>query len=182
MARAGALFERSIAQRRRLGLPGAVALYNLGDWALRQGETSRAMTYLAEALRVSVRGGEQRGIAASLGGLARLAVAVGQPDVAARLIGGAEALDAARGDPTPEQRRAGAGRRVARAALGEEAFRAGWPAAGRPTDRSPPGAGLGAILTRRLAPAPGRRLLLARRRPPLAHPAASRPARSRCCA
>ena len=158
-ARAGALFERSIAQQRRLGLPGAVTLYNLGDWALRQGETSRAMTYLAEALRVSVRGGEQRGIAASLGGLARLAVAVGQPDVAARLIGGAEALSERAGvSPTPEQRRelerAAA---VARAALGEEAFRAAVAGGeGRPTGPAHRrGAGLGAVLTTAWPPRPG---------------------------
>jgi predicted ATPase/DNA-binding CsgD family transcriptional regulator len=125
-AGAVALLERSLAQQRRLGLTGAITLFNLGDWALRQHETSRAMTYLAEALRVCVRSGEQRGVVASLGGLARLAVAVGQPDVAARLIGGAEALrERASVSITLELRReleqAAA---VARSTLGEQTFRA----------------------------------------------------------
>ena len=157
-ARAGALFEQSLAQQRRLGLPGAITLYNLGDWALRQGETSRAMTYLAEALRVGVRGGEQRGIVASLGGLARLAIAVGQPEVAARLIGAAEALRERAGvSLTLEQRRElDRAAAVARAALGEEAFRAA--VAGGATDTARPahrrGAGLGASPYRRRGQTP----------------------------
>jgi hypothetical protein len=61
-----------------VGLAATVTFYNLGDWALRQGEISRAMNYFAEALRVGVRSGEQRGLVSALGGLARLAAAVGQ--------------------------------------------------------------------------------------------------------
>jgi predicted ATPase/DNA-binding NarL/FixJ family response regulator len=91
-AGAAALFERSLAQQRRLGLSGDMTRFNLGDLALRHRETARARAYLAEALRAFVRSGEQRGIVASLGGVARLAAAVGRPDVTARLIGAAEAL------------------------------------------------------------------------------------------
>jgi predicted ATPase/DNA-binding CsgD family transcriptional regulator len=91
-AGAVALLERSLALGRRMGQLVAVTLYNLGDWALRQGESPRAMAYLAEALRESARSGDRRSIVVSLGGLARLAVAVERPDVAARLTGAAEAL------------------------------------------------------------------------------------------
>ena len=71
------------------------------------------MTYLAEALRAGVRGGEQVGIMVSLGGLARLAVAVGQPEVAARLIGGCRgaAERGVRQHLAGSSARAGAGRR-----------------------------------------------------------------------
>jgi DNA-binding NarL/FixJ family response regulator len=77
-------------------------------------------------LRAGVRSGEQRGIVASLVGLARLAVAVGQPEVAARLIGAAEALRERAGvsltlELQRELERAAA---MARSALGEETFRA----------------------------------------------------------
>jgi hypothetical protein len=123
-AGAVAMLEQSLALDRRLGLTVSVTLYNLGDSALRQGETPLAMKYLAEALRVGVRSGEQPGIVVSLGGLARLAAAVGQPEVAARLIGADEALcEQADVSVTLEYRReleqAAVG---ARSTLGEETF------------------------------------------------------------
>ena len=123
-ARAGEMFEQSLAQQRRLGLDGAITLYNLGDWALRRRETSRATTYLAEALRVSVRGGEQRGIVLNLGGLARLAAATRQPEVAARLIGATEALrERADVSVTPEFRHElEQAATASQSALGEETF------------------------------------------------------------
>jgi DNA-binding CsgD family transcriptional regulator len=123
---AGELFEKSLAQQRRLGLAGAITLYNLGDGALRRRELSRSTAYLAEALSASLRGGEKRGIVASLGGLARLAAAVRQPEVAARLIGAAEALRKwAEVSVTLEfQRELEQAASVARSSLGEEAFRA----------------------------------------------------------
>jgi DNA-binding CsgD family transcriptional regulator/tetratricopeptide (TPR) repeat protein len=124
-AGSGALLEQSLALQRRLGLTGAMTLYNLGDWALRQRQTSQATRYLPEALHVAVRGGEQRSIMASLGGLARLAVAVGQPEVAARLMGATEAVRERAGvSITPEfQRDLEQAAAVARSALGEETFR-----------------------------------------------------------
>lgn len=125
-ARAVPLLEQSLAMQRRVGLNGSSTLYNLGDWALRQGKTVPAARYFEEALRVGVRSGEQRAIEAGLDGLARLAAALGQLDTAARLIGAAEALRARMGLSASLELRAELDQvaATARATLGEDTFRA----------------------------------------------------------
>jgi predicted ATPase/DNA-binding CsgD family transcriptional regulator len=120
------LFEQSLDLQRRLGLNAATTLYNLGDLALRHDEILQAISYLEEALRESLRGGELRAIVAGLVGLARLALAVSRPEIAARLLGGAAALRERAGTDFSEhfEHELERATDAARASLGEEAFRA----------------------------------------------------------
>ena len=71
-AGAVALLEQSLALQRRLGLTGRHHPVQPGRLGAAPGvRSARARTYLAEALRIGVRSGEQRGIVVGLGGLAR---------------------------------------------------------------------------------------------------------------
>ncbi len=88
------------------------------------------MALFAEGLALHAELGDRRIIAMALDGVAGLAIAWGQPERAARLFGAAAALREASGLPIDPACRAAHGRDVAaaRAALGEDAFAAGWAA------------------------------------------------------
>jgi hypothetical protein len=97
--------------------------------AWRQGDYRAARALFEESLAIGrERGDEWWGLAASVEGLAAVAVVQVRTEHAARLFGAAEGLREAIGAPLSPAERAEPDRSVAalRAALGEEAFAAGW--------------------------------------------------------
>ena len=121
---AALLEQRAIDDRWGMG----VSLVRLGYAARDRGDDARAMALFAEGLALFTELGDRRIIALALDGVAGLAVAWGQPERAARLFGAAAALREASGLPVEPAFRAAHERDVAaaRAALGEDAFAAGW--------------------------------------------------------
>lgn len=107
-----------------------VSLIGLGYVARDQGDIARSMALFAEGLALFTELGDHHMIALALDGVACLAVAQGEPEPAARLFGAAAALQVASGLLVGPAFRATQERDVAtaRAALGEEAFVAGWAA------------------------------------------------------
>ena len=121
---AALLEQRAIDDRWGMG----VSLVRLGYAARDRGDDARAVALFAEGLALFTELGDRRIIALALDGVAGLAIAWGQPERAARLFGAAAALREASGLPVEPAFRAAHGRDVAaaRAALGEDAFAAGW--------------------------------------------------------
>jgi predicted ATPase/DNA-binding CsgD family transcriptional regulator len=123
-------FEAALLEQRaiddRWGM--SVSLVRLGYAARDRGETARAVALFTEGLALVAELGDRRIIALALDGVAGLAIAWGQPERAARLFGAAAALREASGLPVDPAHRAAHSRDVvaARAALGEDAFAAGW--------------------------------------------------------
>src|SRR5918999_4574396 len=123
-------FEAALLEQRAIddhwGM--GVSLVRLGSAARDQGDTARALALFAEGLALLTELGDRRIIALALDGVAGLAIAWGQPERAARLFGAAAALREASGLPVDPAGRAAHERDVAaaRAALGEDAFAAGW--------------------------------------------------------
>jgi non-specific serine/threonine protein kinase len=132
--RAAALHEEALALHRELGSKRGIAgsLISLGLVACMQGDYGGAATLIEECLVLGRDLGARDLVAESLENLAWVAAVRGQPERAARLGGAAEALREALGAPLWPEQRAGHDQamRAMRAALGEEAFAAGW-AAGR---------------------------------------------------
>jgi predicted ATPase/DNA-binding CsgD family transcriptional regulator len=106
----------------------SVSIIGLGYVAHDRGDIARSMALFAEGLALSTELGDRHMIALALDGVACLAVARGEPERAARLFGAAAALQVASGLLVGPAFRATQERDVAaaRAALGEEAFAAGW--------------------------------------------------------
>jgi predicted ATPase/DNA-binding CsgD family transcriptional regulator len=123
---AALLEQRAIDDRWGIG----VSLVRLGYAARDLGDTDRAMVRFAEGLALLTELGDRRIIAMALDGVAGLAIAGGLPEHAARLFGAAATLREASGLAIDPAIRAAHGRDVeaARAALGEDAFAAGWAA------------------------------------------------------
>jgi non-specific serine/threonine protein kinase len=123
---AALLDQRAIDDRWGIGF----SLVGLGYTAHDQGDDARAVALFAEGLAPFSEVGDRRIIALALDGVAGLAIAWGQPERAARLFGAAASLREASGLPVEPAFRAAHGRAVAaaRAALGEDAFAAGWAA------------------------------------------------------
>ena len=121
---AALLEQRAIDDRWGMGF----SLVGLGYAARDRGDDARAVALFAEGLALFTELGDRRIIALALDGVAGLAIAWGQPERAARLFGAAAALREASGLPVEPAFRAAHGRDVAaaRAALGEDAFAAGW--------------------------------------------------------
>ena len=121
---AALLEQRAIDDRWGMG----VSLVRLGYAARDRGDTAPALALFTEGLALVTELGDRRIIALALDGVAGLAIAWGQPERAARLFGAAAALREANGLPVDPAHRAAQGRDVAaaRAALGEDAFAAGW--------------------------------------------------------
>jgi len=126
----------------------SVSLIGLGYVARDLGDFARSMSLFAEGLSLFTELGDRHMIALALDGVACLAVARGEPERAARLFGAAAALQVASGLLVGPAFRATQERDVAaaRAALGEEAFAAGWtdgtalpmPAPGSVSQSHPP--------------------------------------------
>jgi non-specific serine/threonine protein kinase len=106
----------------------SVSLIGLGYVARDRGDIARSIALFAEGLALFTELGDRHMIALALEGVACLAVARGEPECAARLFGAAAALQVASGLLVGPAFRATQERDVAaaRAALGEEAFAAGW--------------------------------------------------------
>jgi predicted ATPase/DNA-binding CsgD family transcriptional regulator len=106
----------------------SVSLVGLGYVARDQADIVRSMAVFAEGLTLCTELGDRHMLALALDGVACLAVARGEPHRAARLFGAAAALQVASGLLVGPAFRATQERDVvaARAALGEEAFAAGW--------------------------------------------------------
>ena len=123
---AALLDQRAVDDRWGIGS----SLVGLGYAARDRGETARAAALFAGGLAPFTEVGDRRMIALALDGVAGLATARGQPERAACLFGAAAALREAGGLPVEPAFRAAHGRDVAaaRAALGEDAFAAGWAA------------------------------------------------------
>jgi predicted ATPase len=92
-ADAAALYRESLTLRQSLGIPGSTpSLYqNVGFVAVATGDATAATESFRRALNGFRRGGDSRGIAECVIGLAGVAVLVGTPASAARLIGWADA-------------------------------------------------------------------------------------------
>jgi len=123
---AALLEQRAIDDRWGMG----VSLVRLGYAARDRGDTARALAQFAEGLALFTELGDRRIIALALDGVAGLAIAWGQPERAAHLFGAAAALRESSGLPVDPACRATHQRDVAaaRAALGKDAFAAGWAA------------------------------------------------------
>ena len=121
---AALLDQRAIDDRWGIGF----SLVGLGYAARDRGDAARAGALFAEGLAPFTEVGDRRIIALALDGVAGLAIAWGQPEIAARLFGAAAAQREASGLPVEPAFRAAHERDVvaARAALGEDAFAAGW--------------------------------------------------------
>jgi predicted ATPase/DNA-binding CsgD family transcriptional regulator len=106
----------------------SVSLVGLGYVARDQADIVRSMAVFAEGLTLCTELGDRHMLALALDGVAGLALARGEPHRAARLFGAAAALQVASGLLVGPAFRATQERDVAaaRAALGEEAFAAGW--------------------------------------------------------
>jgi DNA-binding CsgD family transcriptional regulator len=145
---AALLDQRAIDDRWGIGF----SLVGLGHAARDRGDTARAVTLFAEGLTSITEVGDRRIIALALDGVAGVAIDCGQPERAACLFGAAAALREASGLPVEPAFRAAHGRDVAaaRAALGEDAFAAGWA-----TGAALPLPGAVAEATAIAAPAPG---------------------------
>jgi non-specific serine/threonine protein kinase len=125
-------FEAALVEQRaiddRWGM--GYTLVGFGHAARDQGDVARAAALFAEALTLFTDLGDRRIIAMAIEGMAGLATTWGLPERAARLFGAAAALREASGLPVEAASRAAHERDVAaaRAALGEDAFVAGWAA------------------------------------------------------
>jgi predicted ATPase/DNA-binding CsgD family transcriptional regulator len=123
-------FEAALREQRgiddRWGM--GVSLVRLGYAARDRGDDAQAVALFTEGLALVAELGDRRIIALALDGVAGLAIAWRQPERAARLFGAAAALREASGLPVDPAHRAAHGRDIAaaRAALGEDAFAAGW--------------------------------------------------------
>jgi DNA-binding CsgD family transcriptional regulator len=132
--RAAPLYEESIRLFESLGLrqdPSRV--HNLGYVALAAGQTTRAEAHFREALAAFRRVGDPRGLAECLIGLGCLRAAERRPTEAARLFGAGEAALDVLGSTVWPSNRADYQRwaRIARGALGDEAWTAAWTTGGR---------------------------------------------------
>jgi tetratricopeptide (TPR) repeat protein len=126
IAEAVALFEESLALKRKMGNQATIAsaLNNLGYLAIGQGNYERAAALLVESLRLSYESGSRRGILGAVGSFVSLACAQGEFRRAASLLGMMSSLCETIGAALPtdyEQNLA-----AARARLGEEEFEAAW--------------------------------------------------------
>ncbi len=125
-----AMFQESLALWRNLGDKQhiAIALSNLGAAATHLADYASAAASLQEGLEIVRTLGDKRQIAYSLEGFACLAAARGQAPHAVRLFGAAEALREAISVPLPAADRPDYEHwmRVARTALGDEAFETAW--------------------------------------------------------
>lgn len=123
-------FEESIALCRELEDDWALALplRHLGITAFRQGDLDQAASHLRESLTVLRNLNEKWFIARGLEGLAAVLCAQGSYERAVRLFGAGEALREAVGALIMAAYREDYDRAVeaARAALGDESFRAAW--------------------------------------------------------
>ena len=92
--RAKTYLEGSLAIRREIGdTIGLIwSIANLGEIAIRQGDTAQALARYTRSLALSQKLGAKEGIAVCLEGLAQVAAARRKPLPAARLWGAAEAL------------------------------------------------------------------------------------------
>ncbi len=127
---ARAYFEESIALCRELRDNWALALplRNLGITAFRQGDYEEAASHLKESLSVMRDLREKWFLSRSLESLAQVLCAQGWHDRAARLFGAGEAMREAVGASIMTAYRGDYDRSVvaARAALGDQSFRAAW--------------------------------------------------------
>ena len=123
-------FEAALREQRAIDdrWGTGVSLVRLGYAARDRGDTANAVALFGEGLALFAELGDRRMIALALDGVAGLANAWEQPERAARLFGTAAALREASGLPVDPAYRAAHARDVAaaRAALGEDAFAAGW--------------------------------------------------------
>ncbi len=121
---AALLDQRAIDDRWGMGF----SLVGLGYAARGRGDEARAAALFSEGLAPFTEVGDRRIIALALDGVAGVAIAWEQSERASRLFGAAAALREASGLPVEPAFRAAHGRDVAaaRAALGEDAFAAGW--------------------------------------------------------
>ncbi len=92
--RARALLAEAVSLGRQLkdSMRTAAALSILAMVLRRQGDTNEALTFYRDSLRLFQTGGDRRGIARCLDGIAGLAVKGRLPERGARLLGGATAL------------------------------------------------------------------------------------------
>lgn len=129
---ASALYHESLFVFRELGDRWAISanLSWLGVVTRHLGEVDRAAAYLEESLALCRELGAKRSIAEGLEGLAGVAFARQQSSRAVQLLGAAEALRETMHSPlSPADRLEYDGIiTVARAALGEDAFKAAWAA------------------------------------------------------
>ena len=132
--RAKTYLEGSLAIRREIGdTIGMIwSIANLGEIAIRQGDTAQAFARYTRSLALSQKLGAKEGIAVCLEGLAQVSAARGKPLPAARLWGAAEALRESIGAARQQVWRDRYERAVsaARAQAGPAPFEAVW-AAGR---------------------------------------------------
>jgi DNA-binding CsgD family transcriptional regulator len=132
LQRATELMEDSLSRQRnrddRWGI--GLALNGLGLTACARGEYAQAAARYREALSVWRELGSRENLSECLAGVATLAAASQAPEWASLLFGAAERLRSAVGHAfgLPERTRLEHGEATARAALGDEAFTAGWAA------------------------------------------------------
>ena len=128
--RATTLLEESLTIERQSGdkFGMAQSQSTLGNIASHHGDFTRATGLLTDSLLLRKELGSKLGVAECLERLAGVAGGQGRPERAVRLFGAAEALRQSIGSPLPDAERRDYERDVsaARAALGEEAFAAGW--------------------------------------------------------
>jgi non-specific serine/threonine protein kinase len=132
-ARAGALYEESLAAFAAIGLAEhprdrPYLLHNLGYVALAGGQVDRAATLFADALEGNLHAADRRGVAECLIGIGATAAAMGDAPRAAQLFAAGDAgLAAANLDLWPSNRRDyERWRRVASELPGGDAFERAW--------------------------------------------------------
>jgi predicted ATPase/DNA-binding CsgD family transcriptional regulator len=131
--RAAPLYQESIRLFEALGLPPDPSrVHNLGYVALAEGQTTRAEARFREAVATFRRQGDPRGVAECVIGLGCVRAAQRRPAEAARLFGAGEAALEAVGSAVWPSNRADYQHwaRIARGALGAEAWTAAWTSGG----------------------------------------------------
>jgi DNA-binding CsgD family transcriptional regulator len=129
LAEAATLAEQAVIGSREADLPVLLVtgLVTVGACASALGDGQRAVSALREALTLARDLGSRMWVASALVGLADVAVAAGDASRGARLLGAADGLTDRIGVPTlPHHALHRRVHATARAALGEDAFAAGW--------------------------------------------------------